>query len=187
MLFRSILYGELPNQSQLAEWVQTITHHTLIHENIKKFIEGFHHDAHPMGILISTIAALSAFYPNARSLVVGDNVLGKAPIRFFLAREDSVAPLQPWARAIYALRQPVDVRNDLLRHQARRVRDARQHEGVLHIHDDQCGFRGVEILMDMLAAVSLDDTVHDRLRDSQFVHRNPPENPNITVCCGRAD
>ena len=58
-----ILYGELPTQSQLADWTYHITHHTFIHESIKKFLDGFHYDAHPMGMLISTVAALSTFYP----------------------------------------------------------------------------------------------------------------------------
>jgi citrate synthase len=60
-----ILKGELPTKSQLEEWIFGITHHTLIHENVKQFMEGFHHDAHPMGIFISTVAALSTFYPGA--------------------------------------------------------------------------------------------------------------------------
>ncbi|MCZ6767504.1 MAG: citrate synthase [bacterium] len=60
-----ILHGDLPNRSQLDEWEHEITHHTLIHESIKKFIEGFHYDAHPMIMLISTIAGLSSFYPMA--------------------------------------------------------------------------------------------------------------------------
>ena len=62
-----ILYGELPNQDQLDQWTHDITYHTMIHENVKKFIQGFHHDAHPMGMFISTIAALSTFYPKARN------------------------------------------------------------------------------------------------------------------------
>ncbi|MGB6430624.1 MAG: citrate synthase [Candidatus Acidiferrales bacterium] len=63
-----ILYGELPNRAQLDEWSYHINHHTFIHESIKKFLEGFHYDAHPMGMLISTIAALSTFYPDARDI-----------------------------------------------------------------------------------------------------------------------
>jgi citrate synthase len=58
-----ILYGELPNRSQLDEWTYHITHHTFIHESVKKFLDGFHYDAHPMGMMISAIAALSTFYP----------------------------------------------------------------------------------------------------------------------------
>jgi citrate synthase len=61
-----ILYGELPNRKQLDSWVWDITHHTIIHENVKKFMDGFHHDAHPMGMLVSTVAALSTFYPESK-------------------------------------------------------------------------------------------------------------------------
>lgn len=60
-----LLYGELPTQKQLDDWNFNITHHTIIHRNIEKFIDGFHYDAHPMGMLVSTVAALSTFYPDA--------------------------------------------------------------------------------------------------------------------------
>jgi citrate synthase len=63
-----ILYGELPTAAQLDEWTYNVTHHTIIHENIKKLIDGFHHDAHPMGMLVSTVAALSTFYPDAKNV-----------------------------------------------------------------------------------------------------------------------
>src|SRR5579862_9302596 len=63
-----ILYGELPTQAQLSSWTYHISHHTFIHESIKKFLDGFHYDAHPMGMLISTIAALSTFYPDAKEI-----------------------------------------------------------------------------------------------------------------------
>jgi len=63
-----VLYGELPTESQLANWVRNITHHTFIHENIKKFVDGFHHDAHPMGLLVGTVGALSTFYPDAKEI-----------------------------------------------------------------------------------------------------------------------
>jgi citrate synthase len=63
-----ILYGHLPNKSELADWTGNITIHSIIHENIKKLIDGFHHDAHPMGILVSTVAALSTFYPDAKTI-----------------------------------------------------------------------------------------------------------------------
>jgi citrate synthase len=61
-----LLYGELPNGKQLAEWTHNITYHTMLHENIKKFVEGFRYDAHPMGMLVGTVGALSTFYPDAR-------------------------------------------------------------------------------------------------------------------------
>jgi len=60
--------GELPAPSHLTAFVRNITHHTIIHENITKFIDGFHYDAHPMGILVSTVAALSTFYPDAKKI-----------------------------------------------------------------------------------------------------------------------
>jgi citrate synthase len=63
-----LLHGELPTAAQLDAWVREITHHTFIHENIKKFIDGFHHDAHPMGVFVSTVAALSTFYPEAKNI-----------------------------------------------------------------------------------------------------------------------
>jgi citrate synthase len=63
-----ILFGELPTSSELKEWTDKITHHTMLHENIKEFMHGFHHDAHPMGMFVSTIAALSTFYPDARNI-----------------------------------------------------------------------------------------------------------------------
>ncbi|HWP22709.1 MAG TPA: citrate synthase [Candidatus Binatia bacterium] len=63
-----ILYGELPSPSELEDWTRNITYHSIIHENIKKLIDGFHHDAHPMGILVSTVGALSTFYPDAKRI-----------------------------------------------------------------------------------------------------------------------
>src|SRR6266571_2732863 len=61
-----LLHGELPTSSQLEDWTYNVTHHTFIHESIKKFLDGFHYDAHPMGMMISTIAALSTFYHDAK-------------------------------------------------------------------------------------------------------------------------
>ena len=63
-----ILFGELPTESQLKEWIDKITHHTMLHETTKKFLEGFRYDAHPMGMFISTVAALSTVYPDARNV-----------------------------------------------------------------------------------------------------------------------
>jgi citrate synthase len=67
-----IVHGELPTAQQLKDWTWHITHHTFIHENIKKFIDGFHYDAHPMGMLIGTIGALSTFYPDAKDIFNAD-------------------------------------------------------------------------------------------------------------------
>jgi citrate synthase len=61
-----ILHGELPTARQLEDWTWHVTHHTWVHENVKTFMDGFHHDAHPMSMLISSVAALSTFYPDAR-------------------------------------------------------------------------------------------------------------------------
>ncbi|HYK87396.1 MAG TPA: citrate synthase, partial [Acidobacteriota bacterium] len=81
-----ILYGELPTAAQLKSWVNEITHHTMIHENVKKFMDGFHYDAHPMGMLISTVAALSTFYTEAKSIADAEvrrlqilRLIGKMP------------------------------------------------------------------------------------------------------------
>ncbi len=63
-----LVYGELPTQEQLDQWTYEITHHTYVHENIKKFMEGFRHDAHPMGMLLSTVGAMSTFYPDAKNI-----------------------------------------------------------------------------------------------------------------------
>ena len=63
-----LLNGELPTQSELEGWNEEIQHHMMVHENIKKFVDGFLYDAHPMGMLISTVAALSTFYPDAKNI-----------------------------------------------------------------------------------------------------------------------
>ncbi len=64
-----LIYGELPTQVQMDEWVHNITYHTYVHENIKKFMEGFQYDAHPMGMLVGTVAAFSTFYPDAKTVM----------------------------------------------------------------------------------------------------------------------
>jgi citrate synthase len=61
-----LLNGELPAAAALEAWRWEVTHHTWIHENLKKFLDGFHHDAHPMAMLVSAVAALSTFYPEAK-------------------------------------------------------------------------------------------------------------------------
>jgi citrate synthase len=63
-----LLNGELPKAQELSAWKHEITTHTLVHENIKQFIDGFQHDAHPMGIFLSTAGALSTFYPEAKNI-----------------------------------------------------------------------------------------------------------------------
>ena len=63
-----LMFGELPTQDQRDEWVHSIMTHTFVHENVNKFMDGFRYDAHPMSQLISTIAALSSFYPTAKNI-----------------------------------------------------------------------------------------------------------------------
>src|SRR6266545_4646474 len=63
-----LVYGELPTKPQLEAWTHDITHHTFVHENIKKFVEGFRYDAHPMGMLLASVGALSTFYPDAKHI-----------------------------------------------------------------------------------------------------------------------
>jgi citrate synthase len=63
-----ILFGELPNDGQLKQWTREITLHTMLHENIKKLMEGFQYDAHPMGVFLSTVGAFSTFYPDAKKI-----------------------------------------------------------------------------------------------------------------------
>jgi citrate synthase len=63
-----LLNGELPTKDETKAWTHHITHHTIIHENIKKYMDGFHYDAHPMGMLISTVATLSTFYTDSKKI-----------------------------------------------------------------------------------------------------------------------
>src|SRR6266699_3807125 len=63
-----IVHGELPTRRQYEEWSFRITHHTFLHENMKRLIEAFRYDAHPMGILVSTVGALSTFYSEAKEI-----------------------------------------------------------------------------------------------------------------------
>ena len=81
-----IINGELPTTAEMERWTWNVTHHTMIHENIKKFIEGFRYDAHPMGIFISTVAALSTFYPDSLDILNPESrllqsyrLIGKVP------------------------------------------------------------------------------------------------------------
>ena len=63
-----LIFGELPTEPQLERWTFDITHHTFVHEDIKKLIEGFRYDAHPMGMLLASVGALSTFYPDAKHI-----------------------------------------------------------------------------------------------------------------------
>jgi citrate synthase len=84
-----ILFGEMPNEEQLAGWTHDITHHTFIHENIKTLMQAFRYDAHPMGMFISTVAALSTFYPEAKQVSDADNRL--AQIKRLIAKVPTIA------------------------------------------------------------------------------------------------
>jgi citrate synthase len=84
-----ILFGELPNEEQLAAWTYDITHHTFVHENIRTLMQAFRYDAHPMGMFISTVAALSTFYPDANKVSDADNRL--AQIKRLIAKVPTIA------------------------------------------------------------------------------------------------
>ena len=84
-----ILFGELPNKEQSGAWTYDITHHTFVHENIKTLMQAFRYDAHPMGMFISTVAALSTFYPDANKVSDADNRL--AQIKRLIAKVPTIA------------------------------------------------------------------------------------------------
>ena len=84
-----LIHGELPTQTQLSEWTFNLVHHTMLHENTKKFMEGFHHDAHPMGMLVSTVGALSTFYPEAKQIYNAE--LRKLQIQRLIGKMPTIA------------------------------------------------------------------------------------------------
>ena len=84
-----ILFGELPSEKQLAAWTYDITHHTFVHENIKTLMQAFRYDAHPMGMFISTVAALSTFYPEANEVNDVENRL--VQIKRLIAKVPTIA------------------------------------------------------------------------------------------------
>jgi citrate synthase len=84
-----IIFGELPTETQLQEWTKQITLHTMLHENIKKLMEAFQYDAHPMGVMISTIAAFSTFYPDAKKIF--DEQSRKKQIHRLIAKVPTIA------------------------------------------------------------------------------------------------
>src|SRR5687767_10562283 len=84
-----IIFGELPTEAQLQEWITQITLHTMLHENIKKLMEAFQYDAHPMGVMISTIAAFSTFYPDAKKIF--DEQSRKKQIQRLVAKVPTIA------------------------------------------------------------------------------------------------
>ncbi len=92
-----ILNGELPTKSELADWKNEITHHTMIHEKVKELMNGFRFNAHPMGMFVSTVAALSTYYPDARDIACEEcrdeqvvRLIAKVPTIAAFAYRDSV-------------------------------------------------------------------------------------------------
>ena len=87
-----LVHGELPDESQFKTWHHEITHHTFIHENMRKrFVDGFHYDAHPMGMFVSAIAALGTFYDSAK--VILDDDSRHKPILRLIAKTPTVAAM----------------------------------------------------------------------------------------------
>ncbi len=85
-----LLRGELPNAEQLEAWTYDVTHHTFLHDNVRKrFMEGFHHDAHPMGMFVSGLAALSTYYPESKDIF--DSVNRKRQILRLIAKTPTLA------------------------------------------------------------------------------------------------
>jgi citrate synthase len=84
-----LIHGELPNKSEYDSWVHDITHHTYVHENIRKLMDGFRYDAHPMGMLLATVGALSTFYPDAKDIF--DTDVQKLEIRRLIAKTPTIA------------------------------------------------------------------------------------------------
>ncbi|HEX6517715.1 MAG TPA: citrate synthase [Nocardioidaceae bacterium] len=68
-----LIHGELPTKEQYDQWVHEITYHTFVHENVRRFMKGFRYDAHPMGMLLASVGALSTFYPESRNISDADN------------------------------------------------------------------------------------------------------------------
>jgi citrate synthase len=86
-----LLFGELPNASQLTGWVFDITHHTMLHETTKKFMEGFRDNSHPMAMLVSTVAALSTVYPDSKN--ISDPAIRLLQIKRLLGKVPSIAAM----------------------------------------------------------------------------------------------
>jgi citrate synthase len=84
-----IVFGELPTATQLKAWTNEITLHTMLHENIKKLMEGFQYDAHPMGVFLSTVGAFSTFYPDAKNIF--DEKSRKKQIHRLIAKVPTIA------------------------------------------------------------------------------------------------
>jgi len=96
-----LIEGELPTKTQLTKWTETVKYHTYVHTNITKFLEGFRYDAHPMGVLLGVVGAMSTFYPDAKNIHDPENrklqrvrLLAKAPtIAAFAFRHSRGLPI----------------------------------------------------------------------------------------------
>jgi citrate synthase len=86
-----LLFGNLPSQTELKNWIYEITHHSMLHESTRKFMEGFRYDAHPMSMLVSTVAALSAIYPDAKN--VHDSATRLLQIKRLIAKMPAIAAM----------------------------------------------------------------------------------------------
>ena len=86
-----LLFGDLPNEVELKNWVYEITHHTMLHESTTKFMAGFRHDAYPMAMFVSTLAALSTVYPESRDIHNPDN--RQLQIKRLIAKVPSIAAM----------------------------------------------------------------------------------------------
>src|SRR6195256_1744679 len=84
-----IIFGELPTKTQLADWSSNITAHCLLHENIKKLMDGYQYDAHPMGVFLSTVGAFSTFYPDAKQIF--DEQSRKKQVHRLIAKMPTIA------------------------------------------------------------------------------------------------
>ena len=86
-----LLFGELPTESELKNWIYEITHHTMLHETTKKFMEGFRDNAHPMAMLVSTVAALSTVYPDSKN--IHDPAIRLLQIKRLIGKMPSIAAM----------------------------------------------------------------------------------------------
>jgi citrate synthase len=84
-----LIYGRLPGKNELEEWLHNIRSHAMVHENLKTFMDGFHYDAHPMAMVVSTLATLSTFYPEAKN--VRDEALRERQIHRLVAKIPTIA------------------------------------------------------------------------------------------------
>src|SRR3954452_12432792 len=106
-----LVHGELPTQKQLEDWTHEITIHTFVHENVKKFMEGYRYDAHPMGMLLSSVGALSTFYPDAAQ--IKDDEIRYMQVTRLIAKMPTLLPFpsrhsmgQPYVYPDNGLRYP---------------------------------------------------------------------------------